>query len=57
MGVSLGIVAQCLMSSSIDRNLLPCKVCLFVVFSPEKRDLPEMMSLVWMQLMFLGFVC
>ena len=36
------------MSSSIDSNLLPCKVCLFVVFSPGKEDLPEMMPLMWM---------
>ena len=36
------------MSSFIDSNILPCKVCLFVVFSPGKDDLPEMMSLIWM---------
>ena len=36
------------MSSSIDSNLLPCMVGLFVVFSPGKENLPEMMSLIWM---------
>ena len=34
------------MSSSIDRNLLSCKICLFVVFSLGKEDLPEMMLLI-----------
>ena len=36
------------MSSSIDRNLLPCKVCLFVLFGPGKGDLAEMMLLILM---------